>query len=30
MINSPLENVLGVILGAEHTRPDQKAVSVPY
>ena len=24
MINSPLENVLGVILGAEHTRPDQR------
>ena len=27
MTNSPLDNVLGVILGAEHTRPDQKAVS---
>lgn len=27
MPNSPLDNVLGVILGAEHSRPDQKAVS---
>ena len=27
MTNSPLDIVLGNILGAEHTRPDQKAVS---
>ena len=27
MPNSPLDIVLGNILGAEHTRPDQKAVS---
>ena len=27
MPSSPLDNVLGVILGAEHSRPDQKAVS---